>query len=49
MIGAVVLALLAGCFFWYHSSQKSDELDLRMIQGEDDTSLEIPEFNLNWD
>ena len=49
VIGAVVLALLAGCFFWYHSSQKSDELDLRMIQGEDDTSLEIPEFNLNWD
>ena len=47
VIGAVVLALLAGC--WYHSSQKSDELDLRMIQGEDDTSLEIPEFNLNWD
>lgn len=47
-IGAVVLALLAGCFFWYHSSQKNDELDLRMIQGEDDTSLEIPEFNLNW-
>ena len=48
VIGAVILALLAGCFFWYQGGQKDDDLDLHTIPGEGDTSLEIPEFNLNW-
>ena len=48
VIGAVILALLAGCFFWYQGGQKNDDLDLHTIPGEGNTSLEIPEFNLNW-
>lgn len=50
MIVAVVLAMLACCLFWYRnrSSQKED-MDLHTIQGENTTSLEVPEFNLNWE
>lgn len=47
VIGAVVLALLVCCFFWYKSRQKENDLDLHTIQSEDTTSLEVPEFDLN--
>lgn len=32
VIGAVVLALLVGCFFWYESQQNKTSLDLHSIQ-----------------
>lgn len=50
MIGAVALVLLIGCFIWYERSQmKKDMDDLHTIQGEENTSLEVPEFSLNWE
>ncbi len=49
VIGAALFALLICCFFWYQSSQKNNDLTLHTILGEGDTSLEIPEFNLDWD
>lgn len=47
VIGAVILALLIGCFFWYQSGQKKNNMELHTMQNEDTTSLEVPEFNLN--
>ena len=47
VIGAVILALLVGCFFWYESCQRENDLDLHTIKSEDTASLEVPEFNLN--
>ena len=49
VIGAVVLALLVGCFFWYESQQNKTSLDLHSIQGEVHTSSEVPKFNLDWE
>ena len=49
VIGAVVLALLAGCFFWYESRQNENGLDLHSIQGEDGTTPEEPDFSMTWE
>lgn len=49
MIGAVVLALLAGCFFWYESQQNKTSLDLHSIQGEDSTTPGEPDFSMTWE
>lgn len=49
VISAVVLALLAGCFFWYESRQNENGFDLHSIQGEDGTTPEEPDFSLTWE
>lgn len=46
---AVVLALLAGCFFWYESQQNKTSLELHSIQGEDDTTPGEPDFSMTWE
>ena len=49
VIGAVVLALLAGCFFWYESQQNENGLDLHSIQGEGGTTPGEPDFSMTWE
>lgn len=49
VIGAVVLALLAGCFFWYESRRNENDLDLHSIQGEEDTTPGEPDFSMTWE
>ena len=49
VIGAVVLALLVGCFFWYESQQNKTSLDLHSIQGEDGTTQGEPDFSMTWE
>lgn len=49
VIGAVILALLAGCFFWYGSQQNGNDLDLHSIQGEDGSFSDGPDFDLNFE
>ena len=49
VIGAVVLALLVGCFFWYESLQNKTSLDLHSIQGEDGTTQGEPDFSMTWE
>lgn len=46
-IDIVVLVLIVCCLVLF-SRQKKNEIDLHMIQHEDTSSLEVPEFNLNW-
>ena len=49
VIGAVVLALLAGCFFWYECQQNKTSLDLHSIQGEGGTTPGEPDFSMTWE
>ncbi len=49
VIGAVVFVLLVFFLFWYESRQRENDLDLHSIQGEERTSLEEPDFTLNWE
>ena len=49
VIGAVVLALLVGCFFWYESQHNKTSLDLHSIQGEDGTTQGEPDFSMTWE
>lgn len=49
VIGAVVLALLVGCFFWYESQQNKTSLVLHSIQGEDGTTQGEPDFSMTWE